>query len=63
MRTFKQYFAGFWLVLAYILEWIVDVIGRMWTAFHSSIQEGTKALEAIYNELKQKPGEPDSGKV
>jgi hypothetical protein len=63
MRTFKQYFAGFWLILAYIIEWTVEMILRVWSAFHLSVKEGTKALETIYNELKQKPGEPDSGKV
>lgn len=33
-----------------LIEWFVDLIGRMWSAFHESIKEITLSLEKYINE-------------
>lgn len=63
MRRFKQYFTGFWLLWLMIIEWVLDLISKLWQTIHGCFKELTEALVTIYNELKQKPGEPDSRKV
>jgi hypothetical protein len=33
-----------------LLEWVVDLIGKLWQAFHLSIIDLTKAIKAEINE-------------
>lgn len=63
MKNGKKYFVGLILLIFLIIEWVLDMIVKMWKIIHEGTRDIATALGEIYNELNNKPGEPDSGKV
>lgn len=61
MAKARKLFIGLWLVLFLLIEWVADLVTKVWHVIHTAIRDLTLAIDNEYNK-KTIAGEPDSGK-
>lgn len=63
MRKVKQFFISWLWLKVLVIDWLLDLMIKILVVVHNSFKDLDTWLEIKFNELKQRAGEPDSGKV
>lgn len=51
----RKYTTGFFMILLFIIEWVFDMIVKLFTVLHEGVKEAAIYAETTYNEIKDEP--------